>query len=102
MKKYFNATYFADIAEAKIARAAMMHGMTIAALQTFKCDTIYFDNKEYIKKENLIKYLKGKKYRKVNELSHNMTEEEEKELQWELSRNTFINNLISYLEKEEK
>ena len=47
----------------------------------------------------LIEWLRGEKYTSVNEDSLNMTEEFEREHQWELSRNCFINKVIKHLEQ---
>lgn len=47
----------------------------------------------------LISWLNDQKYTNVDETSDNMTEEFEKEHQWELSRNSFINNMIRKLEE---
>lgn len=47
----------------------------------------------------LIEWLSGEKYTNVDETSDNMTEEFEREHQWELSRNCFINKVIKYLEQ---
>lgn len=46
----------------------------------------------------LIQYLKGKKYL-IDETSCNMTEEFEKEHQWELSRNVMINKTLKKIEE---
>jgi hypothetical protein len=46
----------------------------------------------------LISWLEDQKYR-IDETSDNMTEEFEKEHQWELSRNCFINKMIKKLEE---
>lgn len=46
----------------------------------------------------LIQYLKGKKYL-IDETSCNMTEEFEKEHQWELSRNAMINKTLKKIEE---
>lgn len=48
---------------------------------------------------DLIYWLSQQKYVNVDENSDNMTEEFEKEHQWELSRNCFINKVIRYLEQ---
>ena len=47
----------------------------------------------------LISWLNDQKYINVDETSDNMTEEFEREHQWELSRNCFINNMIRKLEE---
>jgi len=47
----------------------------------------------------LIEWLSGEKYTNVDETSDSMTEEFEREHQWELSRNSFINKVIKYLEQ---
>lgn len=47
----------------------------------------------------LIEWLSGEKYTNVDETSDNMTEEFEREHQWELSRNCFINKVIKHLEQ---
>lgn len=47
----------------------------------------------------LIEWLSNEKYTSVDETSDNMTEEFEKEHQWELSRNCFINKVIRHLEQ---
>lgn len=47
----------------------------------------------------LIEWLRGEKYTSVDEDSLNMTEEFEREHQWELSRNCFINKVIKHLEQ---
>ena len=78
---------------------------------------IYEDKNEYIEKlkkigimgkwkgvpavsiPDLIKWLSGEKYANVDETSDNMTEEFEREHQWELSRNCFINKTIKHLEE---
>ena len=46
---------------------------------------------------SLISWLDDQKYANVDETSETMTEEFEKEHQWELSRNHFINKVIGYL-----
>ena len=46
----------------------------------------------------LITWLTGQKYTTVDETSDTMTEKFEKEHQWELSRNCFINKMIRELE----
>ena len=66
-------------------------------------DEIWFDayeDKEVddgIDKQELIEWLQGQKYISVDENSTDMTEEFEKQHQWELSRNCFINKVIRYL-----
>ncbi len=47
----------------------------------------------------LISWLNDQKYINVDETSDDMTEEFEREHQWELSRNCFINNMIRKLEE---
>ena len=47
----------------------------------------------------LISWLNDQKYTNIDETSDNMTEEFEKEHQWELSRNSFINNMIRKLKE---
>lgn len=47
----------------------------------------------------LISWLNDQKYINVDETSCDMTEEFEREHQWELSRNCFINNMIRKLEE---
>ena len=47
----------------------------------------------------LISWLNGQKYTNVDENSNDMTEEFEREHQWELSRNSFINKMIRKLEE---
>lgn len=47
----------------------------------------------------LIEWLSGEKYTNIDETSDNMTEEFEREHQWELSRNCFINRVIKHLEQ---
>ena len=46
----------------------------------------------------LISWLEDQKYR-IDETSEDMTEEFEKEHQWELSRNCFINMMIRKLDE---
>lgn len=46
----------------------------------------------------LISWLNDQKYINIDETSDNMTEEFEREHQWELSRNCFINKMIRKLE----
>lgn len=48
---------------------------------------------------DLIKWLSEEKYTNVDEVSDSMTEEFEREHQWELSRNCFINKVIKHLEE---
>lgn len=50
----------------------------------------------------LVEWLKGKKYITVDEESCLMTEDFEKEHQWELSRNCFINKVIKFIEEQPK
>lgn len=47
----------------------------------------------------LISWLNDQKYTNVDETSDDMTEEFEREHQWELSRNSFINNMIRKLKE---
>lgn len=47
----------------------------------------------------LISWLNDQKYTNVDETSGNMTEEFEREHQWELSRNCFINKMIKKLKE---
>lgn len=47
----------------------------------------------------LISWLNDQKYTNIDETSDNMTEEFEREHQWELSRNCFINKMIRQLEE---
>lgn len=47
----------------------------------------------------LISWLNDQKYINVDETNDNMTEEFKKDHQWELSRNSFINNMIRKLEE---
>lgn len=47
----------------------------------------------------LIEWLSGEKYTNIDEISDSMTEEFEREHQWELSRNCFINKVIEHLEQ---
>lgn len=58
-----------------------------------------YEEKEVTNKTELIGWLLGKKYNIVDENSDNMTEEFEKQHQWELSRNCFINEVVKYIEK---
>ena len=58
-----------------------------------------FEEKEVTNKTELIGWLLGKKYNIVDENSDNMTEEFEKQHQWELSRNCFINEVVKYIEQ---
>lgn len=55
-----------------------------------------------ISEKKLVEWLKGKKYITVNENSTEMAEEFEKEHQWELSRNCFINKVINFIEEQPK
>lgn len=50
----------------------------------------------------LISWLNDQKYINVDETSDNMTEEFEREHQWELSRNYFINKMIRKLKEVDK
>lgn len=52
-----------------------------------------------IDENRLIEFLKGKKYIHVDEHSTEMTKEYEKSHAWELSRNTFINSIITEIEQ---
>ncbi len=52
-----------------------------------------------ISKSELIDWLNGKKYITVDETSDTMSEDFEKEHQWELSRNCFINDTIKYIQE---
>lgn len=69
-------------------------------------DEIWFDAYEEkevndrIDKQELIEWLQGQKYISVDENSTDMTEEFEKQHQWELSRNCFINKVVRYLRGE--
>ena len=47
----------------------------------------------------LISWLNDQKYINVDETNNDMTEEFEREHQWELSRNCFINKMIRKLEE---
>ncbi len=58
-----------------------------------------YEEKEVTNKTELIGWLLGNKYNIVDENSDNMTEEFEKQHQWELSRNCFINKVIKYIEQ---
>ena len=49
----------------------------------------------------LISWLEDQKYNNIDEASDTMTEEFEKEHQWELSRNCFINKMIKKLNELE-
>lgn len=55
-----------------------------------------------IDEKKLIEWLLGKKYIVIDENSTEMTEEFEKNHQWELSRNCFINNIIKFIESQPK
>lgn len=55
-----------------------------------------------IDEKQLIKWLLGKKYIAVNENSTEMTEEFEAKHKWELSRNSFINKTIDYINEQPK
>lgn len=55
-----------------------------------------------IDEKKLIEWLKGKKYITVNENSTEMTEEFEKDHQWKLSRNCFINKVINFIDEQPK
>jgi hypothetical protein len=69
-------------------------------------DEFWFDEYEEkevndgVDKQELIEWLQGEKYISVDENSTDMTEEFEKQHQWELSRNCFINKVIRYLRGE--
>jgi len=52
-----------------------------------------------IEVSTLISWLNDQKYTNIDETSDDMTEEFEREHQWELSRNCFINNMIRKLEE---
>ena len=58
-----------------------------------------FDSTPVISAVALISWLDDQKYTNIDETSDNMTEEFEKEHQWELSRNSFINNMIRKLKE---
>lgn len=58
-----------------------------------------YEEKEVTNKTELIGWLLGQKYNIVDENIDNMTEEFEKQHQWELSRNCFINKVIKYIEQ---
>ena len=58
-----------------------------------------YEEKEVTNKTELIGWLLGEKYNIVDENSDNMTEEFEKQHQWELSRNCFINKVVKYIEQ---
>lgn len=58
-----------------------------------------YEEKEVTNKTELIGWLLGEKYSIVDETSDTMTEEFEREHQWELSRNCFINKVIKYIEQ---
>ena len=96
---FFNTTTFSNEDEEikKKCRSAMIYGITIAALHTCKCEGIIIDNKEYINKNELVKWLESNKFINVNEKSDKMSKEYEKAFAWELSRNTFINKIINFL-----
>lgn len=55
-----------------------------------------------INEKKLIEWLLGKKYIVIDENSDEMTEEFEKNHQWELSRNCFIDNIIKFIESQPK
>ena len=55
-----------------------------------------------IDEDRIIQWLLHQKYIGVNEKSTEMTEEFEKEHQWELSRNCFINKAVATIERMEK
>ena len=57
----------------------------------------YEDKELGIDKQELINWLLGQKYITVDENSTDMTEDFEKQHQWELSRNCFINKIIKHL-----
>ena len=54
-----------------------------------------------IDEKKLIEWLLGKKYITVDENSTELTEEFEKQHQWELSRNNFINATIRHIDEIE-
>ncbi len=58
-----------------------------------------YEEKEVTNKTELIGWLLGQKYNIVDEKSDNITEEFEKQHQWELSRNCFINKVVKYIEQ---
>ncbi len=58
-----------------------------------------YEEKEVTNKTELIGWLLGEKYNNIDENNDNMTEEFEKQHQWELSRNCFINKVIKYIEQ---
>lgn len=58
-----------------------------------------WDGTTIIKIPALISWLNDQKYTNVDETSDTMTEEFEREHQWELSRNSFINKMIRKLEE---
>lgn len=58
-----------------------------------------FEEKEVTNKTELIGWLLGEKYNNIDENSDNMTEEFERQHQWELSRNYLINKTIKYIEQ---
>ena len=64
-------------------------------------DEIWFDAYEEkelgIDKQELINWLLEQKYITVDENSIDMTEDFEKQHQWELSRNCFINKIVNHL-----
>ena len=65
-------------------------------------DEVWFDayeEKEVTNKTKLIGWLLGEKYNNIDENSDNMTEEFERQHQWELSRNYLINKTIKYIEQ---
>ena len=96
---FFNTTTFSNENEEikEKCRSAMIYGITIAALHTCKCEGIIINNKDYINKNELIKWLEGNKFINIDEKSDKMSRNYEKEFAWELSRNTFINKIINFL-----
>jgi len=55
-----------------------------------------------INEKKLIEWLQGKKYITVDENDYLMTENFEKEHQWELSRNCFINDVLKFINEQPK
>lgn len=58
-----------------------------------------WDSTPVIDIASLISWLNDQKYTNVDERSDSMTEEFEREHQWELSRNYFINKMIRQLKE---
>ena len=82
-------------------KSGKMYRVTIYEDGHYK-DEYWFDayeEKEITNKTELIGWLLGEKYITVDENSDSMTEEFEKQHQWELSRNCFINKVIKYIEQ---